>query len=326
MVLLAGFQALLSRSGGQEDFLVGTPTSGRSSRELSRWSATWSTPCRCARTCPATRRPASLLARARRGALAALARQDLPLPLLAEGLEIERDPSRPAVFQSMLVFQRAPRRTSRRWPPSRSAKVEAAWRPAACGSKPLPLEPRPPSSTLPCSSARSGADLAVALQFNRDLFDATTAQRLLGHLAGLLAGLAAEDGRRLSVLPMLSTAEEHQILREWNATAVAERAALLHELVAAQAERTPEAPAVASGDETLTYRELLARSRRLARHLKSCGAGPETLVAVCLERSCELMVGLLAILKAGGAYVPLDPSYPRGAPRLHAGRLPRLPC
>jgi amino acid adenylation domain-containing protein len=310
MVLLAGFQALLSRSGGQEDFLVGTPTSGRSSRELEPLVGYLVNPVPVRANLSGDPPAGPLLMRARHGTLAALARQDLPLPLLAEGLEIERDPSRPAVFQAMLVFQRAPQPDLAALASFALGEGGGRLETGGLWLEALPLEPHSAQLDLTLLVGEIGADLAVTIQFNRDLFDATTAQRLLGHLAGLLAGLAAEDGRRLSELPMLSTAEQHQILREWNATAVAAQPALLHELFAAQAERTPEAPAVVSGDETLTYRELLARSRRLACHLKSCGAGPETLVAVCLERSCELMVALLATLEAGAAWVPLDPSYP----------------
>ena len=118
-------------------------------------------------------------------------------------------------------------------------------------------------------------------------------------------------GKRISQLPLLTEAERHQLLVEWNDTAVEyPRDRCIHQLFEAQVERSPEATALVYEDQQLTYGELNARANRLAHHLRSLGVGPEVLVGVCLERSLELVVGLLAILKAGGAYVPLDPSYP----------------
>ena len=121
----------------------------------------------------------------------------------------------------------------------------------------------------------------------------------------------ADPGQRISQLPLLTEAERHQLLVEWNDTAVEyPRDRCIHQLFEAQVERSPEATALVYEDQQLTYGELNARANRLAHHLRSLGVGPEVLVGVCLERSLELVVGLLAILKAGGAYVPLDPSYP----------------
>ncbi|HEY4591104.1 MAG TPA: amino acid adenylation domain-containing protein, partial [Thermoanaerobaculia bacterium] len=145
---------------------------------------------------------------------------------------------------------------------------------------------------------------------SRDLFDAATVDRLSEHLVRLLEGAAAEPGLRLSELPLLTAAEERQLV-EWNATAAAYPAApCLHELIADQVARTPEAVAVSCEGEALSYRELWSAAGRLAAWLGALGVGPEVVVGVCAERSLELMVGLLAVLRAGGAYLPLDPDYP----------------
>jgi amino acid adenylation domain-containing protein len=142
-------------------------------------------------------------------------------------------------------------------------------------------------------------------------FDAEAARRMLGHIATLLEGFAADPERRISELNILTDEERRRLLVEWNSTAAdypSDRC--LHELFEAQAARTPDAAAVEFDGEELTYAELDARSDQLARHLRALGVGPETRVGICVERSLEMVVGLLGILKAGGAYVPLDPEYP----------------
>jgi amino acid adenylation domain-containing protein/FkbM family methyltransferase len=156
------------------------------------------------------------------------------------------------------------------------------------------------------------AELLLIIGYDRDRFDDATMARILGHLANLLAGMAANPARRLAELSMLSEKERRQLLVEWNDTGEdypADRR--VHELFEAQAQRTPDAVAVVLEEQRVTYRELNARANRLAHHLiKNYGVGPEVLVGLCVERSPEMVIGMLAILKAGGAYVPLDPSYP----------------
>ena len=142
-------------------------------------------------------------------------------------------------------------------------------------------------------------------------FAAATAERWLDHYARLLAAAVADPALPLSQLPLLDAAGSAQIVAEWNDTRVEyPEDATLHGLVAAQAARTPDSPAVTFEGASLTYRELTGRADRLARHLRGLGVGPDVLVGLCAERSLEMMVGLLAVLKAGGAYVPLDPGYP----------------
>jgi non-ribosomal peptide synthetase component F len=148
-------------------------------------------------------------------------------------------------------------------------------------------------------------------EYNTDLFDRDTVERLGHHFQRVLEGMVADPDRRLSALSLLGEAERRLILSAWNETTRGIPTALVHEQVAAQAARTPEAVAVVSGGASLTYAQLRGRADRLARRLRASGVSSGALVAVCLERSPEMVVALHGILEAGGAYVPLDPEYPR---------------
>jgi amino acid adenylation domain-containing protein len=153
---------------------------------------------------------------------------------------------------------------------------------------------------------------AARFTYATDLFDATTIVRMAGHFRKLLEGIVANPEEPVSTLPLLTQAERHQLVVEWNATAMDyARDRAVHQLFEAQVARTPNAVAVVFGDQSLTYGELDRRANQLARHLIQLGARPDGLVGICLERSLEMVVGLLGILKAGSAYVPLDPAYPR---------------
>ena len=160
-------------------------------------------------------------------------------------------------------------------------------------------------------AAAAGAELSLKVMYDAARFEAATVTRLLEHFQTLLEGIVADPQRRLSELPLLPEAEWRQVVVEWNATEAAyPKERCIHQLFEAQVERAPEAVAVVFEDEWLSYRALNARANQLAHHLQGLGVGPEVLVGVCLERSVEMVVGLLGILKAGGAYVPLDPAYP----------------
>jgi non-ribosomal peptide synthetase component F len=149
-------------------------------------------------------------------------------------------------------------------------------------------------------------------EYSTDLFDAATIDRMIGHWQTLLEGIVADPEQCLSELPLLTETERHQLLVEWNATQTGypmDRS--IHQLFEAQVKRTPDAAAVIFEDVQLNYRELNQRANQLAHHLRKFGVGPEALVGLCIERSLEMVVGILGILKAGGAYVPLDPDYPQ---------------
>src|SRR6185503_1392165 len=154
------------------------------------------------------------------------------------------------------------------------------------------------------------AGIEGVIEYAADLFDAASIETIGARLIRLLEAAAADASRPLGSLPILSEAERDTILRVWNDTAKPVGTATLPELFAAQVERTPDAPAVLFEDRTLSYAALDAHANRLAHHLRGLGAGPETVVGLCVERSPEMVVGLLGILKAGAAYLPLDPDYP----------------
>src|SRR5260221_7730594 len=150
-------------------------------------------------------------------------------------------------------------------------------------------------------------------------------ERYLGHWRTLLAAMVADDRQRVDRLPLLTEAERYQVLEAWNHTrAEYPSQECIHELFEAQVARTPDAVAVVHEERQLSYSELNAQANQLAHHLRELGVRPDDLVAICVERSLAMVVGLLAVLKAGGAYVPLDPGYPPGGTAYMGGhRLPR---
>jgi amino acid adenylation domain-containing protein len=320
MLLLAGFQALLARWSGQDDFAVGVPTSGRLGRDGDRLAGLvgyFVNPIPLRADLAGDPTVGEWLERTRRSSLAAFEHQDFPLASLVERLHPQRDPSRPPLFQALLALHRAP---------TLDLQALAAFALGEAGARldlgGLVLESIALESpgaqldlTLTVAELDGGltGDLAVGLQINADLFEGATAERMLGHLAVLLRGLAAPgaEAGAVSSLPLLSAAERGQ-LELWNSTATAygvDRP--LHVWIEEQAALSPEAVAVVGEDGSLTYRELLDCCGRLARRLRRAGVAPRSLVGIAAERSAEMVTGLLAILQVGAAYVPLDPSYPR---------------
>ena len=172
-------------------------------------------------------------------------------------------------------------------------------------------------------AAVPGERLRLRLEYRPDLFDRESAETLGKRLIRLLELSVAQPDRAIGRLDILDAAERQTLLCDWNDTARALPVATLPELFSAQAARSPEAVAVVFGEQRLSYAALDARANQLAHHLRRLGVGPEVVVGLCVERSLEMLVGLLGILKAGGAYLPLDPSYPPGTSGLHAGGCPR---
>ena len=304
MTLLAAFEVLLYRYTGQTDFNVGTPIANRNRADIEGLigffvntlvlRADLSSPTEAA---PSFR---ELLRRVRETALGAYAHQDVPFEMVVDALQPQRDLSHSPLFQVMFALQNTPQGAL-----TLSAKTA-----------PLTLSPVEAHSgtakfDLTLFMVEDGEALSGALEFNTDLFDAATIERLAGHFQNLLAGLVADPEQSVSRLPLLSEAERYQLLVEWNRTEAPFPAHLCaHHLFEQQAAQTPDAVAVVCGDRALTYRELDARANQLAHHLQGLGAQPETLVALCLTRSPEVVVALLGVLKSGAAYVPIDPGYP----------------
>jgi amino acid adenylation domain-containing protein/non-ribosomal peptide synthase protein (TIGR01720 family) len=295
MTLLAAFQVLLSRYSHQTDISVGTPIAGRTRAELENVVGFFVNTLVARSDLAGGPEFVELLQQVRERTLEAYAHQDVPFELLVEALQPQRDMSHAPLFQVMFAFQNAPyERTS-----LTDLSIEA-----------IEIESDIAKFDLTLIMTEEEGELYGALEYNTDLFDRSTIERMAGHLQNLLAAIVTDPTQAIDRLPLLTDAER-SLLDSWNDTQSPYRNDLLiHQLFEAQAARTPDAVAVVFGDEQMTYAELNARANRLARYLQRLGVGPETLVGVCMERSLELIVGLVGIFKAGGAYLPLDPSYP----------------
>jgi amino acid adenylation domain-containing protein len=308
MALLAAFQTFLARISGQDDFLLGSPTSGRGA---ARWAGVvgYFVDLLALRADLAGDPTGDeLLARARREALDAFAHQDYPFALLAERLQ----PERPAgqLLQAALSWEKSP--TPELAGLAAFALGEAGARLSLHG---LELEsialPHPGAQRdLTLLAAELDGRLLLSLEADADLFDGVTAERLLGCFATLLRNLAAAPERRVAELPMLGEPERQAILFEWNATAAEVPRATVHELVEARAEAAPEAPALCGDEGSTTYGELVRRAWGLAQWLLDRGLRSEEVVGVCLERSPGMVTAALGVLAAGGAYLPLHPAHP----------------
>ena len=297
MTLLAGWTELLGRWAGQEDVVVGTPIAGRTQQETEGLIGFFVNMLALRVELSGDPTWTELLGRVREATLGAYEHQELPFERLIDELSVERSLTHSPVFQATLALERKGEGDER------LRLGDLSVEPFGRGGGAAKFE-------LELVFADVGEALGGTLIYRPTLFEAGTIARLMGHLEAVLEALAADPGRRSSEVSLLRGAERAQVLEAWNATAVEYPRILLHDLVSAQAARTPRAVAVVFEDQSLTYAELEARANRLAHHLRHLGVGPESRVGVCAERSPELVVALLGVLKAGGAYVPLDPSYP----------------
>ncbi len=295
MTLLAAFQTLLCRYSGQDDFAIGSPVANRNRAELEGLIGYFINMLVLRADLSGDPTFRALLDRVRAEALGAFEHQDLPLEQLVEALHPGRDLSRTPLFQVMFVFQ--------------NAEVPDVSR-SDLTLNPLDLGDGTGTAKfdLTLAMADDGPEMIGSFEYDTDLFDASTIERMIGHFLNLLEAVAIDPSRRISELPVLSADERQQVVETWNQTEVAVPAeARVHTLFEAQVEQTPGALAI----DGLTYHELNVRANRLAHHLRGLGVGPDVRVGLIVERSPEMAVGLLGVLKAGGAYVPLDPDYPR---------------
>ncbi|HSK74858.1 MAG TPA: amino acid adenylation domain-containing protein, partial [Thermoanaerobaculia bacterium] len=294
MVLLAGFQTLLARTSGQDDVAVGSPVAGRNRVETEGLIGFFVNTLVLRGNLTGSFR--ELLGRARETALAAWLHQDVPFEKLVEELAPERSLAHAPLFQAVLVLQNAP---------FESLEIEDL------RLQSLSVNGATAKFDLTVNLSEHEGELLGIVEYAIDLFDAATVERLTGHFERLLAAAVAGPDLRAAELPLLGSAERQQLL-EWGGRREEFPAtSTLHGRFTAQARRTPDAPALTCGDVTLTYGELDRRSNRLAWWLRRQGAGPESRVGLCLDRSVDLVVGVLGVLKAGAAYVPLDPDAPR---------------
>jgi amino acid adenylation domain-containing protein len=300
MTFLAGFQALLGRLADTADVPVGVAIANRTRREVEGLIGFFVNTLVLRGDLGAPGGFADLVIRTREAALDAFAHQDLPFERLVEEIRPERDLGRNPLIQVMFGYQNFPRSEAR----VRGLILVP------------PPEERADSGTskfdLTLFLYEQGEALAAVLEYSSDLFDETTVRRFAAGFEALLRGAVEAPDRPLGLLPLLSEAERHQLAREWNATAAAyPEEAGIPELFARQVRRGPEALAVIYGERGLTYGELDRQAEELAERLATAGVGLESRVGLCMERSPELIVGMLGILKAGGTYVPLDPEYPQ---------------
>jgi amino acid adenylation domain-containing protein len=295
MVLLAGFAAFLARQSQQRELVIGTPVAGRNRDELEGLIGCFVNTLPLRLAVPGAASFADLVAAARAAVLDAFDHQELPLELLIDDLRLERELSRSPLFQAVLVLHEASGGASRR---------------GGLDLDLVALQTGTAKFDLTLAVTDAGGDLAAALEYDRALFDASTVQRFAVSFEGLLAAAVADPRRRLAELPVLTAAQRHAVLLEWNGQLAPRPGDTLHRMFAQQARRRPDAVALSWDGGCASFGELERQAERLARRLRARGVGPEVRVALLLDRTPELVVSALAILVAGGAYVPLDPAHP----------------
>jgi amino acid adenylation domain-containing protein len=297
MATLAALYAVLARYSGQSDILIGSPIASRSRIETEDLVGFFTNTVLLRGRLDGDPTFRELLHQVRQTALEAYAHQELPLELLIDKINPERDLSRSAFFQVMLVFQNTP-----------------SYRLEFYGLDTSVHEVRTDTSKFDFTIELRpvGESIEASIEYNTDLFDSGTIDRLWGHLSSYLERAVAAPEQKAAAISLLTPAERQQLLVEWNATEREyPREASLTALLEAQVERTPDNVALVFENQQLTYRELNERANRLANYLRRIGVGPEDLVALYAERSLDMVVGLVGILKAGGAYLPIDTVYPK---------------
>ncbi|HEY5029336.1 MAG TPA: amino acid adenylation domain-containing protein, partial [Candidatus Angelobacter sp.] len=296
MTLLAAFQTLMSRYSRQHDITTGSPIAGRRRTETEALIGFFVNTLVLRTDLSGAPGFTTLLQRVKKSTLEAYAHQDVPFEKLVEVLSPERDLSRSPLFQVMFALQNAPYATLELG----SATLER-----------FDVRKVAAQFDLTVAMAEMAGGMQCSLEYCTDLFEAATITRWIEQFKVLLGGIVADPEQSIAALQLLTPSERGQLVGEWNRTeANYPREKCLTDLIEEQAERTPKAVAVSSEEGRLTYAELNAQANQIARHLRRLGVGPEAPVGMCMERSLEMVKGLLGILKAGGVYVPLDPGYP----------------
>jgi len=312
-ILLAAFQVLLHRYTGQTEITVGSPVAGRTQAEFAGTMGYF------VNTLVLRGHPRGELSfsvfldQVRDVVLGGLQHQEYPFQRLVERLRPERGSDRSALFQILFGVESLPQSGAGDLAALVLGHDGGSFAVGDLAAESVAVEHRGAQFDLALTLAETtDSQLLATLVYNVDLFDADTAARLVGHFVSILSGVCHDPRRAVGDLPLLTPVEREQQI-EWNATDrdyPLDLDQTLHRLVEAQVERTPDAIAVRFEDQELTYRQLNERANQLAHHLQALGVGPDSLVGACLERSLELVVGLLGVLKAGGAYVALDPDQP----------------
>ncbi|MEO1433644.1 MAG: condensation domain-containing protein, partial [Cyanobacteria bacterium J06633_8] len=297
MGLLAVFKILLMRYSGQEDILVGTPIANRNHHQTEDLIGFFVNTLVIRSDLSHNPSFTDLLAQIKQKTIKAYTHQDIPFEKLVEELQPERNLSHNPLFQVMFVLQNTP-----------IGNLELP----DLSLTPLEMESATVKFDLSLSMSETEAGLEGIWEYNTDLFESATITRMIGNFQTLLAGIVSNPQLELRELPLLTTTEQDKLLKDWNNTCTGDLPSLcIQQWFETQVEKTPDAVAVVWEEQKLTYRELNTKANQLAHYLQSKGVKPETLVGMCVERSLDMIVGLLGILKAGGAYLPIDPSYPQ---------------
>ncbi|HEY1937405.1 MAG TPA: amino acid adenylation domain-containing protein [Candidatus Angelobacter sp.] len=298
MTLLAGWAALLGRLSGQQDILIGTPTANRGHEELERLIGFFVNTLVLRVDLSGRSRVGELLERVKGQSLGAQQHQDIPFEQVVEIVQPERSLAHSPLFQVMFAWQNAPRGALD------LVGLKTVWLETATATH------RVARFDLTVSLWEMGERIAGGVEYSTALYEKATIERYMRYWRRLLEGMVASSDQILDCLDLLSDGERHQVLYEWNRTESAYPQKCVHELFEEQARRNAEAVAVEYEGQELTYGELNRRANQLGHYLRRAGVGPEVRVGICMERSLEMVIGLLGILKAGGAYVALDPHYP----------------
>lgn len=295
MVLLAAFKILLYRYTGATDLSIGTPVAGRDRTELEDIVGFLANTIVLRTRMQPDQSFADYLIRVKTTVVEGLTHQAVPFEQIVQDLAPHRSQAYSPLFQTMFILQNVPH-----------SQIEIP----GIEIQPLPVHTGSSKFDLTCSIHERAGRLHVSFEYSTALFEHSTIARLAKHYEVLLEGICANPSLEVQSLPLLTKKEEQQILEEWNDTVADYPQDTVHQLFELQVLRNPTLTAVVYEGERLTYGELNAQANQLARQLRSLGVGSEVLVGICVERSLEMVLGILAVLKAGGAYLPLDPNYP----------------
>jgi amino acid adenylation domain-containing protein/FkbH-like protein len=295
MVLLAALQTLVYRYSGQEDIVVGSPDAGRSHRQTQDLVGCFINVLLLRTDFSGNPTFRELLARVREVVLEARDHQELPLPKLVQELDPGRNMNQAPLFQVIFALEKA--LTAPQLPGLEVSVRE--------------LDTRTALHDISLFAMEVPQGLRLKLECKKEVFEPATIERMLTHMSTLLQEVAADPDRHVDALPILDEVERNQVTTGWNQFQDFPATRCIHQLFEEQAHRTPQAAAVVFEEQKLSYAELNHRSNQLARYLKEMGVGPDVLVGLCVERSLDMVIGILGILKAGGGYLPLDPTYPK---------------
>ncbi|HLJ26155.1 MAG TPA: amino acid adenylation domain-containing protein [Candidatus Angelobacter sp.] len=296
MMLLAAFQSLLGRYSGQSDIAVGSPIAGRLRTETEELIGIFINTLVMRTDLSGQPNSMELLRRVKETTLEAYAHQEIPFEKLVEVLLPQRDLARSPLFQVLFILQNVP------W---------TAFELGAAKMLPLELDNGAAQFEITLILVETSSGMEGCISYYTDLYDAATISRMIEHYQMLLSGVVENPNQPMAWLPLLTANERQRVVEEWNRTeAQYPLDKCVHELFEEQVARTPRAVAVVDEYRQFSYQELNRHANQIAHHLRTLGVGPDVVVGLCMERSVEMVVGMLGVLKAGGAYVPFDPEHP----------------